>query len=68
MEDRVSKEAKLNAAKEIVTAYIKSAVVKEGENQRSPLTAGDICSLFKDVYGTIEETLPSHPRKVGLGV
>lgn len=68
MEDRVSREAKLNAAKEIVATYIKSAVIKQGEDQRLELSADEICELFRKVYGTIDEALPEVPRKVGLGV
>ena len=68
MDDRVSREAKLSAAKDIVMTYIKSAVVKEGENQKLALSPDDVCSLFKRVYGTIEETVPDLARKVGLGV
>lgn len=68
MEDRVSREAKLQAAKEIVATYIKSAVVKEGENQRLQISADEICAMFKQVYETIDETVPNQARKMGLGV
>lgn len=68
MDDRVSREAKLAAAKEIVTAYIKSAVVKNGENQKLDMTPDQVCDLFKKVFDTIEDATPAQSRKVGLGV
>lgn len=68
MEDRVSREAKLNAAKDIVTTFIKSAVVKSGENQRLEMSVDEVCDLFRKVFDTIEESVPNVPRKVGLGV
>ncbi len=55
MEDRVSREAKLNAAKDIVTTYIRSSVMKNGEDQKLELSADQICTLFRQVYETIEE-------------
>ena len=67
MEDRVSREAKLTAAKEIVNTYIKSAVVKKGEDQYLELSAEEICKIFVQVFNTIDETLPNTQRKVGLG-
>ncbi len=69
MEDRVTREAKLHVAKDIVTTYIKSAVVKEGENQQHlKLTPQDICNLFREVYQAVDETVPENPRRIGLGV
>jgi hypothetical protein len=68
MEDHVSREAKLNAAKDIVTTYIKSAVLKEGESQKLSMSTEEVCALFRKVYDTIEDTVPNAPRKVGLGV
>jgi hypothetical protein len=68
MEDRISREAKLNAAKEIVVAYIKSATVKEGENQKFDMNADQVCDLFKKVFETIEDVTPAPSRKVGLGL
>jgi hypothetical protein len=68
MEDKVSREAKLNAAKEIVATYIKSAVIKKGEDQKLDLSADEVCNLFRKVYDTIDETLPDKTRRVGLGV
>ncbi len=68
MEDRVSPEAKLNAAKEIVTAYIKSAVVKNGENQKLEMSSDEVCEMFKKVFETIDESVPNVSRKVGLGI
>lgn len=68
MEDRVSRETVLHITKDIVTAYIRSAVVKHGEDQRLELSPEQICEVFKKVYSTVEETAPNVPRKVGLGV
>ncbi len=68
MEDRVSREAKLNAAKEITIAYIKSAVVKKGEDQHLELSADEVCNVFRRVYDAVEQTVPNQSRKVGLGV
>jgi len=68
MEDRVSREAKLQAAKEIVATYIKSAMVKEGENSRLALSPNEVCDLFRQVYGTIDDAIPTGARKMGLGI
>lgn len=68
MEDKVSREAKLSAAKEIVMAYIKSAPEKKGEDQKLNLSIEEVCSLFRKVYDTIDETIPNQSRKIGLGV
>lgn len=69
MDDRVSGEAKLAAAKEIVATYIKSAVIQDGEHSRRlDISPDQICDLFKQVYNTIDETLPAQQRKVGLGM
>jgi hypothetical protein len=62
----VPKESKLNAAKEIVVAYIRSAAEKKGEDQKLNLTADDVSSLFSKVYQAIDNTLPDADRKVGL--
>lgn len=60
MEDRVSKEAKLSATKDIVASFIK------GDDNK--LTEDDLCALIKKVYSTIEEVVPEpEKRKVGLG-
>lgn len=67
-DDKVSREAKLAAAKDIVTSYIASAVVKNGDNQTQPLSIDDVCKLFAKVYDTVDSTLPNAERKVGLGV
>jgi hypothetical protein len=68
MEDRVSREAKLNAAKDIVNTYIRNAVVKNGESQRLELSVDEVCSMFRKVFDTIDETVPDTPRRVGLGI
>lgn len=68
MEDRISREAKLNVAKEIVTTYIRSAVVKNGESQRLEMSAEDVCRLFQQVYQAVDETVPNPERRVGLGL
>jgi hypothetical protein len=68
MEERVSKEMKLSAAKEIVAAYIK-ATHKNGDEERPALSPEEVCSFFKQVYTTIDETIPSpESRRVGLGL
>ena len=60
MEERVSKEVKLSAAKDIVASYVK--------NQQQSLTPTDICTLLRQVYQTIDDMLPiEERRKVGLG-
>jgi hypothetical protein len=69
MEDRVSREAKLQVVKDIVTTYIKSAVIKRGElEQRLDMTSDDVCALFRQVYEVVDQTVPDNPRRVGLGV
>lgn len=68
MSDQVTREAKLNATKEIVCAYIKSAVEKEGEKSAQAMSQDDLCKLIEKVYGTIDSTLPNKEKKVGLGV
>ncbi|WP_373531305.1 hypothetical protein [Vampirovibrio sp.] len=61
MEDRVSKEQKLFAAKDIVASYLKG----EGGKNVSPEQIGQI---FSQVFNTIDETLPDpEKRRVGLG-
>ncbi len=60
MEDRVSKESKLGATKDIVASYIKS--------DDNKLSEDDLCKLIKKVYSTIEEIVPEpEKRKIGLG-
>jgi hypothetical protein len=61
MEDRVSKEQKLFAAKDIVASYLKG----EGGKNVSPEQIGQI---FSQVFNTIDETIPDpEKRRVGLG-
>lgn len=61
MEDRVSKEQKLFAAKDIVSSYLKG----EGGKNVSPDQIGQI---FSKVFNTIDETIPDpEKRRVGLG-
>jgi hypothetical protein len=61
MEDRVSKEQKLFAAKDIVASYLKG----EGGKNVSPEQIGQI---FTQVFNTIDETIPDpEKRRVGLG-
>lgn len=68
MEERVSKEMKLSATKDIVSSYIKASI-KEGDRERPALSPDEVCELFKKVYNTIDETIPSaEHRKVGLGL
>lgn len=61
MDDRVSKEQKLYAAKDIVASYLKG----EGGKSVAPDQIGHI---FSQVYNTIDQTIPDpEKRKVGLG-
>ncbi|MEB3245385.1 MAG: hypothetical protein VKJ06_05300 [Vampirovibrionales bacterium] len=61
MDERISKEVKLAAAKDIVASYVK--------NHNQPLTPTDVCSLLKQVYQTIDDMLPvEDKRRVGLGI
>jgi hypothetical protein len=62
MEDRVSKEQKLLAAKDIVSNYIRG----EGGKNIAPEQLGH---LFTQVFNTIDQTLPDpEKRRIGLGV
>lgn len=62
MEDRVSKEQKLSAAKDIVASYLKG----EGAKNVAPEQIGKI---FTEVYKTIDAALPDpEQRRVGLGL
>lgn len=62
MEDRVSKEQKLSAAKDIVASYLKG----EGAKNVAPEQIGKI---FTEVYNTIDAVLPDpEKRRVGLGL
>lgn len=67
MADNVTKESKLNAAKEIVVAYLRSAPEKTGDNQKLNMSADDVSALFTKVYKAIDDTLPAAERKIGLG-
>ncbi len=61
MEDRVTKEQKLFATKDIVASYLKG----EGGKNVSPEQIGHI---FSQVFNTIDQTIPDpEKRKVGLG-
>lgn len=62
MEDKVSKEQKLFAAKDIVASFLKG----EGAKNISPDQIGKI---FTDVYNTIDTVIPDpEKRRVGLGL
>lgn len=62
MEDRVTKEQKLQAAKDIVASYLKG----EGGKNVAPDQIGHI---FTQVFNTIDQTIPDpEKRRVGLGV
>lgn len=62
MEDRVSKEIKLVAAKDIVASYLRG----EGGKNVSPDQIGQI---FSQVYGSIDQAIPDpEKRRVGLGL
>ena len=61
MDDFVSRETKLNAAKDIVGNFIRGDYGKG-------LSADDVCKLIGKVYNAIEETVPDpEKRKIGLG-
>ncbi|WP_303673786.1 hypothetical protein [Vampirovibrio chlorellavorus] len=61
MEDRVSKEQKLFAAKDIVASYLKG----EGGKHVSPEQIGHV---FSQVFNAIDQTIPDpEKRRVGLG-
>jgi len=60
MEDRVTKETKLNVTKDIVASYIK------GDNNK--ISPDELCGLIKKVFSAIEDVVPEpERRKVGLG-
>ena len=62
MEDRISKEQKLAAAKDIVASYLKG----EGAKNVAPDQIGKV---FTDVFNTIDTVIPDpEKRKVGLGL
>lgn len=62
MDDRVSKEQKLMAAKDIVSSYLKG----EGGKHVQPDQIGHI---FQQVFSSIDQTLPDpEKRRVGLGL
>lgn len=61
MDDRISKEQKLSAAKDIVASYLKG----EGGKNVAPDQIGP---LFSQVFNAIDQTLPdAEKRRVGLG-
>lgn len=67
-DERVSKEQKLAAAREIVANYVRNAEIKDGEKTRPALTPDEVCQFFRQMYSTIEEVVPeAAPRRVGLG-
>lgn len=58
MEDRIPKDMKLSAAKDIVASYVRN-------NQLKP---AEVADLFKQIYRTIDETIPDpQKRSIGLG-
>ena len=62
MDDRVSKEHKLLAAKDIVASYLRG----EGGKHVQPDQIG---GLFAQVFTSIDQNLPDpEKRRVGLGV
>lgn len=66
MADHISKDAKLQATTSILNSYIKTFESKESPAGRA-ITLDEICQGFKQVYNTIDDTLPNEARKVGLG-
>lgn len=62
MDNRVSKEHKLIAAKDIVSSYLRG----EGGKNVQPDQIG---SLFNQVFSSIDQALPDpEQRRIGLGV
>lgn len=62
MDDRVSKEQKLMAAKDIVASYVRG----EGGKNVAPEQIGN---LFAQVFTSIDQSLPDpEKRRIGLGV
>jgi hypothetical protein len=62
MEDKVSKEQKLSAAKDIVASFLKGDGGKH-------VSANEIGKIFTDVYNTIDAVIPDpEQRRVGLGL
>ncbi|MBY0404236.1 MAG: hypothetical protein K2X66_10080, partial [Cyanobacteria bacterium] len=62
-DERVTREAKLAAAKEIVASYVKSAQIKTGDSEKPALSPQEVCDFFKSVYKTIDEVIPeAQPR------
>ncbi|MGD9581953.1 MAG: hypothetical protein AB7V50_11315 [Vampirovibrionia bacterium] len=63
--DKVSKDIKLNIAKDITNAYV-SSHNKDNDNK---LSVDDVCEAFKKIYSTVDKTIPDDSsRKIGLGV
>ena len=63
--NKVSKDIKLNVAKDITNAYVSSY----NRDNESKLSVDDVCEAFKKIFKTVEETLPGDgDRKIGLGV
>jgi hypothetical protein len=61
-EHRISKDQKFNAAKELVSSYLR------GEGGKN-VTPEQIGPLFMQVFKSVDETLPDpEKRRVGLGV
>ncbi|MCA9789549.1 MAG: hypothetical protein KC476_01125 [Cyanobacteria bacterium HKST-UBA06] len=66
MSDKISRESKLTATTAILNGYIKTFESKEG-NGGSKISLDEVCAGFKQIYQTIEDTLPNAERRVGLG-
>jgi hypothetical protein len=56
----VSQESKLQAAKDIIANYVKN-------DKAQTLSPEQVCDFFKQLYHTIDDTLPESNRKIGLG-
>jgi hypothetical protein len=62
MDDRISKEQKLLAAKDIVASYVRG----EGGRNVAPDQLG---ALFAQVFGSIDAAIPDpEKRRIGLGI
>lgn len=60
MEERVPREAKLNAAKDIVASYVRS-------EKGAALSPDEVCEMLRKVYGTVDDLVPDPDgRRIGL--
>lgn len=63
--DKVTKDVKLNVAKDITNAYVSS----HNKDNDKKLSVDEVCEAFKKIYGTVNSVVPGDSeRKIGLGV